>query len=59
MENEIKIIESKHRWEYFIQNIVGFIGLVRPPDLILTLIPITWNIANYGGMKLKIKYNLI
>lgn len=36
--------------------IVGFIGLVRPPDLILTLIPITWNIANYGGMKLKIKY---
>ena len=27
MENEIKIIESKHRWEYFIQNIVGFIGL--------------------------------
>ncbi len=36
--------------------IVGLIGLVRPPDLILTLIPITWNIVDYGSMRQKIKY---
>lgn len=28
MENEIKIVESQHRWEYFTQNILGFVGIL-------------------------------
>lgn len=35
---------------------IGFIGLVRPPDLILTLIPVFWNTKTYGGILAKIKY---
>lgn len=36
--------------------IVGFIGLVRPPDLILTLIPIAWNLNDFGGFFGKIRH---
>jgi hypothetical protein len=32
----------------------GLIGLVRPPDLILIILPIGWNIGTYGGLKPKI-----
>lgn len=35
--------------------VLGFIGLVRPPDLILALIPIAWNSAEFGGFRFKLK----
>jgi hypothetical protein len=38
--------------------LVGLIGLVRPPDLLLVLIPAGWNYGEYGGLWGKAKYFL-
>ena len=40
----------------FLGVIVGFIGLVRPPDLILTLIPIAWSLNDFGGFLGKVRH---
>lgn len=37
---------------------IGLIGLVRPPDLILALLPIGWNMNNYGSLWQKIRFFL-
>ncbi|MBI1837144.1 MAG: hypothetical protein HYR91_07745 [Flavobacteriia bacterium] len=33
---------------------IALIGLIRPPDLVLVLIPLGWNIKNYGTLKKKL-----
>ena len=37
---------------------IGIIGLIRPPDLILILLPFSWSIRKWGGLKGKIQYFL-
>lgn len=35
---------------------IGLVALVRPPDVILALIPLGWNYGQYGGFVAKIRY---
>lgn len=40
----------------FLGLVIGLIALVRPPDVILSLIPIAWKSNAYGGLIGKLKY---
>lgn len=35
---------------------IGLIGIVRPPDITLALIPMFWSYKKYGGIYEKVKY---
>lgn len=36
--------------------VIGLMGLVRPPDILLALLPLGWNYSQYGGFFAKVKH---